>query len=142
MVARKDKRNYGSCYVWSTDGHTVRRHADQLRSRPSGPITQTTSSDSDEDYDFDVSTQENSEPSLSESVADTSSATSAETETTSTNAGNNESSERIESSSTHVLSENATVETTPSLPSVRRSDRARNPPTYYGYDQSVSTIIT
>ena len=83
--------------VQLTDGRTVRRHADQLRSRPSGPITQTTSSDSEEDYDFDVSTQEstqeNSEPSLSESVADTSSTMSANTETTRTPATTNQANE-------------------------------------------------
>ena len=133
--------------VTLTDGRQIRRHADQLRSRAPATVNQGVGRESEPDDDFDMSipnTGEVPESSNSDLEAEQSDATPTETDTPRTTDESNESSPSRDASESrpHMPSEGDTIGTNPSIdtgqPSVRRSGRARNPPTYYGHSELVT----
>ena len=137
--------------VTLTDGRKIRRHADQLRSRaPSTTVAQEVAGNANGDNDdFDVripNTQENTETTSSVMESEQAATIPTETETSRVD----ESSDRNESSlprttsegSPHDTSERDTTEsstdTSSNQPIVQRSNRARNPLTYYSHSDLVT----
>lgn len=128
-----------------TDGRMIRRHADQMRSRaPAEGVTKESNGNTDEGDDFDIripNTPENSGTSTPDPQQEQLENDSSETETPRVNSEMND---QNESGSPHNSSESEATEanTNTSQPSVRRSNRTRNPPNYFSQDQSLSGMFT
>ena len=129
--------------VTLTDGRKIHRHADQLRSRTAAvTVTPSIDGNSETEDDFDMSipnTEENTETSTSDTEPELLATTPAEPDTPRVDDGSNESNSPHDTSesSPHATSEGDTVEsntnTGTNQPNVQRSNRTRNPPTYYSH---------